>query len=100
MPKSAYAANSQAKVCAAAIVDLLNGREPGEPSFVNTCYSILAPEVGISVAAVYRLGGDGKIVSVKDAGGLTPMDSSPQSRAREVEYAYSWYNNIVYDSFG
>jgi len=100
MPKCAYAANSQAKVCAAAIVDLLNGREPGKPSLVNTCYSILAPKDGISVAAVYRLGQDGKIVSVKDAGGLTPMDSSPQLRAREVEYAYSWYNNIVYDSFG
>ena len=100
MPKSAYAANSQAKVCAAAIVELLNGREPGEPSWVNTCYSLLAPTDGISVAAVYRLGADGNIEAVKDAGGLTPMDSSPESRAREVAYAYSWYNNIVFDSFG
>ncbi|MGN7614068.1 NAD(P)/FAD-dependent oxidoreductase, partial [Magnetococcales bacterium HHB-1] len=39
MPKSGYAANSQAKVAAAAVVDMLNGRDPGEASYVNTCYS-------------------------------------------------------------
>ena len=38
MPKSAYAANSQAKVCAAAIVASLNNTEILEPSYVNTCY--------------------------------------------------------------
>ena len=31
MPKSAFAANAQAKVCAAAIVELLAGRKPVEP---------------------------------------------------------------------
>ena len=50
LPKSGYAANSEAKVTAAAVVDLVNGREPGTPSWVNTCYSIVAPDDGISVA--------------------------------------------------
>jgi sulfide dehydrogenase [flavocytochrome c] flavoprotein subunit len=99
MPKSGYAANSQAKVCAAAVVALLNDAEVGVPSYVNTCYSIAGPEWGISVAAVYKLGADGKIASVPNSGGLTPMDASAEAHKREVEYAHSWYNNIVHDSF-
>ena len=44
---------------------------------------------------------DGKtIAGVKDAGGLTPMDASDEAHRREVEYAYSWYDNIVLDIFG
>ncbi|HYQ72707.1 MAG TPA: FCSD flavin-binding domain-containing protein [Gammaproteobacteria bacterium] len=98
LPKSGYAANSEAKVVAAAVVDLVNGREPGTPSWVNTCYSIVAPDDGISVAMVYNLV-DGKVAKVEGAGGLTPMDSSPEDRAREVQYAYSWFNNITGDIF-
>jgi sulfide dehydrogenase [flavocytochrome c] flavoprotein subunit len=100
LPKSGYAANSEAKVVAAAVVELVNGREAGTPSWVNTCYSIVAPEDGISVAMVYRLGEDGKVMKVAGSGGLTPMDSSAEERAREVQYAYSWFNNIVKDTFG
>ncbi|MGD8931297.1 MAG: FCSD flavin-binding domain-containing protein [Chromatiales bacterium] len=98
MPKSGYAANSEAKVCAAGVAALLKGEEPGTPSYVNTCYSIVGEDYGISVAAVYRLAEDGsKIVNV--AGGLSPSDATPEMRAREVEYAYSWFNNITNDIF-
>ncbi len=101
MPKSAYAANSQAKVTAAAIVALLNDEEPGVPAYVNTCYSIIGKDYGISVAAVYRLSEDGaEIAGVEGAGGLTPSDAEDFALAREVEYAYSWYDNIVHDIFG
>jgi sulfide dehydrogenase [flavocytochrome c] flavoprotein subunit len=99
LPKSGYAANSEAKVVAAAVVELVNGREPGTPSWVNTCYSIVAPDDGISVAMVYNLV-DGKVAKVEGSGGLTPMDSSPAERAREVQYAHSWFNNITRDIFG
>jgi sulfide dehydrogenase [flavocytochrome c] flavoprotein subunit len=98
MPKSGYAANSQGKVCAAAIVAALNGEEAGEPSYVNTCYSIITPEWGISVAAVYQLV-DGQIVGVKGAGGLSPMDAKPETRAIEAQYARSWFKNITSDMF-
>jgi sulfide dehydrogenase [flavocytochrome c] flavoprotein subunit len=98
LPKSGYAANSEAKVVAAAVVDLVNGREPGTPAWVNTCYSVVAPDDGISVAMVYNLV-DGKVAKVEGSGGLTPMDSSPADRKREVQYAYSWFNNITDDIF-
>ncbi len=100
LPKSGYAANSEAKVVAAAVVNLLNDRDPGTPSWVNTCYSIATPTDGFSVAMVYNLGADGKVAKVKGSGGLTPMDSSPEARAREVYYAHSWFNNITKDIFG
>jgi sulfide dehydrogenase [flavocytochrome c] flavoprotein subunit len=99
LPKSGYAANSEAKVVAAAVVALVNGRDPGTPSWVNTCYSIVAPQDAISVAMVYNLV-DGKVATVEGSGGLTPVDSSPEDRAREVLYAHSWFNNITNDIFG
>ncbi|CAA6828555.1 MAG: Sulfide dehydrogenase [flavocytochrome C] flavoprotein chain precursor (EC [uncultured Thiotrichaceae bacterium] len=99
LPKSGYAANSEAKVCAAAIAALLNGKEPGTPSYVNTCYSVVGKDYGISVAAVYRLAKDGSKI-VKVAGGLTPSDASAEQRKREVAYAHSWLHNITADIFG
>jgi sulfide dehydrogenase [flavocytochrome c] flavoprotein subunit len=101
MPKSAYAANSQAKVCASAIVDLLAGREPGIPSYINTCYSIIGADYGVSIAGVYRLSEDGTTIeSIKGAGGVTPRDATPDQLKREVSYAYSWFTNITQDTFG
>jgi sulfide dehydrogenase [flavocytochrome c] flavoprotein subunit len=98
MPKSGYAANSQGKVVAAAVVAMLKGEEPGSPSYVNTCYSIAGKDYGFSVAAVYKLAEDRSTI-VNMAGGLTPGDASPEQLAREVQYAYSWYDNIVSDIF-
>jgi sulfide dehydrogenase [flavocytochrome c] flavoprotein subunit len=99
MPKSGYAANSQAKVCAAAIVAALNGLDSPEPSYVNTCYSVLAPGHGISVAAVYQLK-EGQIVPVSGAGGLSPLNASKRERELEAGYAYGWLKNITADMFG
>ncbi len=100
LPKSGYAANSEAKVAAAAVVALVNGKDPGDPSLVNTCYSLIAPGDGISVAMVYRLGEDGKLAKIKGSGGLTPMDATAEHRSREATYAYSWFANITQDIFG
>jgi sulfide dehydrogenase [flavocytochrome c] flavoprotein subunit len=98
MPKSAYAANSQAKVAAAAIVARFNGIEPPDPTFVNTCYSILGEEHGISVAAVYSLDkASNTITPIEGAGGLSPMDASDLQRKREVSYAHSWFKNLIDD---
>jgi sulfide dehydrogenase [flavocytochrome c] flavoprotein subunit len=99
MPKSGYAASTQAKVCAASIVSLLNGKEPGAASYANACYSLIAPDYGISVVAVYALAEDRSEIK-KLGGGLTPMDATAEARAREVQYAYSWFNNMTAEMFG
>ena len=56
MPKSAFAANAQAKVCAAALATLFSGQSPEEPRLINTCFSLVAPDYGISVAGVLSSG--------------------------------------------
>lgn len=98
MPKSGYAANSEAKVCASAVVAMLNGGDAPIPAYVNTCYSIVGKDYGISVAAVYQLAKDGSKIT-KVSGGLTPTDATAEQRKREVAYAYSWFDNITSDVF-
>lgn len=104
MPKSGYSANSQAKVCAVAIVNSLKNLPMIEPSWVNTCYSVVKPGDGItsgdaiSVAMVYAYK-DGKIIEVEGAGGLTGAFDA-ELRKREVLYAHSWFKNITQDTFG
>jgi sulfide dehydrogenase [flavocytochrome c] flavoprotein subunit len=98
MPKSAYAANSQAKVAAAAIIARFSGREPEEATYVNTCYSIVGEGFGISVAGIYFLDdATNTIESVPGAGGVSPMDASEETRRREVSYAHSWFRNVIDD---
>jgi sulfide dehydrogenase [flavocytochrome c] flavoprotein subunit len=99
MPKSAYSANSQAKVCVAAILARLRDEPLVDPALTNTCYSIIAPNHGISVAHIFELK-DGKLVQVPGAGGVSPIDATPEFRRLEAIYAYSWYKNITTEMFG
>ncbi len=99
IPKSAFAANSEAKVCAAAIVALLNDEPVPQPTYINSCYSLIAPEDAVSVAMVYTYKSD-KIVTVRGSGGSTPLSYNAKFRAREAAYAHSWFNNISDDIFG
>jgi sulfide dehydrogenase [flavocytochrome c] flavoprotein subunit len=98
LPKSGYAANSEAKVCAANIVRLLEGESLLDPSWINTCYSLITQQHGISVAMVYALV-DGKVAKVEGAGGVS-KSNDPPGRALEASYAVDWYQNITYDIFG
>jgi sulfide dehydrogenase [flavocytochrome c] flavoprotein subunit len=107
LPKSGYAASSEAKACAGAIVAMLNGGNAPTPTFVNTCYSVINESNGvmdgISVAMVYAWDdANGKIIKVKGSGGLTPGydKTTDEMRAREVKYAHSWFENITADTFG
>ncbi len=99
MPKSGFAASSQAKVCAEAVVNLLKGRMPGTPKFVNTCYSLVDENYGISVAMVYGYEG-GKIIKIKGSGGLSPSGADANFHQREANYARGWYGSISNDIWG
>ena len=96
MPKSGHSANSQGKLCAAAIVTALNGWEMPNPKLANTCYSLVASNHGISVVAVYQF--DGKIMNkVKGAGGVTPLDAPQGQYLAEATFARGWYKSITHD---
>jgi sulfide dehydrogenase [flavocytochrome c] flavoprotein subunit len=99
MPKSGFAANSQGKVCAAAIVSALHGVSMPEPSYVNTCYSLVSPDYGISVAAVYRYSEEKGIYKVEGSGGVSPKDADAAFRQQEARYAAGWYDSITSDTF-
>ena len=97
MPKSGFSANAQAKVAAAAIVNSLAGKPAVEPAFANTCYSLIAPDYGISVAHNYQLK-DGKIAEA--SGGVSPADANDDFRKLEAEYGVAWYQAIAMDTWG
>ena len=99
MPKSAFAANAQAKVCALQILRDLTGDAPLPATLINTCYSLLAPDYGISVAGVYQPGKNA-LDPVPNAGGTSPLRAALRTRALEARYARSWFNTITQEAFG
>ncbi len=99
MPKSAFAANAQAKLCAAAVATLLRGAVPSDPVLVNTCYSLVAPDYAISIAGVYRPK-EGQLAEVEGAGGTSPLQAPRETRALEAQYAEAWFRTITDEVFG
>jgi sulfide dehydrogenase [flavocytochrome c] flavoprotein subunit len=94
MPKSGHMANAHGKVCAAALVELLNGRAPNpNPVMTNTCYSFVSDKEVIHVASVHQYdAGQNTLIPVKGAGGV----SSARSEL-EGSYGWSWARNIWAD---
>ncbi|MFL5042654.1 MAG: FCSD flavin-binding domain-containing protein [Xanthobacteraceae bacterium] len=99
MPKSAFTANAQAKVCAAAVAKLLRGEAPAEPKLINTCYSLVAPDYGIHVAGVYRPV-NGVLTEIEGSGGVSKADAPRDVRAMEATFADSWFKTITSEVFG
>lgn len=99
MPKSAFVANTQGRLVAAALVAELTGTAAPDASFSNTCYSLIGPGYGISVAGVYRAE-RGQIVEVPGSGGVSPVDAGAAFRAAEADYGEGWYGAICADIWG
>ncbi len=97
MPKSAFAANSQAKLCASAIAAALDGRPPPASRMINTCYSLVAEDAAISVSGFYSAA-SGRIAIVSE--GVSPLSPPAGLRQREAAQAHDWYESISTDSFG
>jgi sulfide dehydrogenase [flavocytochrome c] flavoprotein chain len=96
MPKSAFSANSQAKVVAADILAELAGKERFPARFRNTCWSLLAPEDDVKIGANYTAK-DGKL----DPSGAFVSQRGEDSGLRKKNYEESiaWYANITADMF-
>jgi sulfide dehydrogenase [flavocytochrome c] flavoprotein subunit len=96
MPKSGHMANQQAKACAAAIVELMNGRAPIPVTLSNTCYSFTTESKVVHVASVHQWDEAKKeYLPVKGAGGLTKEENE-----LEGAYALGWAQNIWSDVTG
>ncbi len=97
MPKSGHMANQHGKTCAAAVVSLLQGKEPPAlPIYANTCYSFVTATDVVHVASVHRYDAEKKtMLAVPGSGGLSAAASEI-----EGQYALAWARNIWADSLG
>lgn len=94
-PKSGHMANNMGKVCANAVVELLNGREPNPiPILANTCYSAVSEDKAIHVATVFRYDPVKDQMTAQPGGGI----SSDLSEVEAV-YAEAWAEGIWSDTF-
>ena len=93
VPKSGYIAYSMGKVCGYAVHNALLDKDPPSPSMINTCYSLVSQDEGISVSAVYKFDKNkNKIVTIKGASGVSP------NRSELIAYnAWDWAQAIWYD---
>lgn len=98
IPKSASAASSQGKACAAAIVNLFAGRAAEAPRLTGVCYNTVAPGYGFSLAGNYQPKGD--IFAEVEGGATSPVDAPRELRAREAAEAERWFQTITADTFG
>jgi sulfide dehydrogenase [flavocytochrome c] flavoprotein chain len=97
MPKSAFSANSQAKVAAMNIRGELTQARVFPARYSNTCWSLIAPDDDIKVGANYEPG-EGKIK--QGPGFVSQKDESADIRKQNYKESVDWYNGIVADTFG
>ena len=98
MPKSGYAAGSQAKVAAQAVADSLHGRAPGTAIYSNVCYSLAGENYGVSIAAIYEVR-DGLIQPKGKSAGVSPITDKPAQPILEAVYQKNWQREFVKDVF-
>ncbi|MBW8447806.1 MAG: NAD(P)/FAD-dependent oxidoreductase [Arenimonas sp.] len=97
MPKSAFSANSQAKVAAMSVRGELLASKVFPAKYSNTCWSLIAPDDGVKVGASYQPTPE-KIASVESFISQTGEDAA--LRKATYEESLGWYAGITSDIFG
>ena len=95
MPKSGSMANAHGKVCAMAVVALVNGEAPNAaPTIINTCYSMVSDKHAMHVTSVHKYDErDRTMKAVPGSGGVSPGMSE-----LEATYTMNWAANIWADA--
>jgi NADPH-dependent 2,4-dienoyl-CoA reductase/sulfur reductase-like enzyme len=97
MPKSGFAANSQAKVVAMTICSELTGSRSFPTRYRNTCWSSLAADDTVKIGANYEPRED-KFESVDSF--VSKVGESREVRVANRKEADAWYESITADIFG
>ena len=92
VPKSGNIANAMGKICAVAVVSLLNDKPVPTMAPGNTCYSWVSDREAIAVVNAYKIEG-GKVVQIEQK--LTPGQSEAWA-----QNAVGWANSIWQDMLG
>ncbi len=94
MPKSGHMANQHGKAAAAAIIEILSGREARPTLMANTCYSLIDDRRGIHVDSVHRWNPEKKeLLVVEGSGGV-----SKEPSIEEGLFTRAWAKNIWADT--
>jgi sulfide dehydrogenase [flavocytochrome c] flavoprotein chain len=97
MPKSAFSANSQAKVAAMTIRGELAAARTFPARYTNTCWSLIAPDDDVKIGGSYEPG-DGKIKQIDTF--ISQKGEAAEVRRQNYKESLDWYAGIVGDIFG
>jgi sulfide dehydrogenase [flavocytochrome c] flavoprotein chain len=97
MAKSAFASNSQAKVCAFAIMAALTGSERFAPHLFNTCFTFLASDDAVTSVINYRA--EPETIRINDIF-ISKVGENAETRRKAVREADGWYAAFTHDVFG
>jgi NADPH-dependent 2,4-dienoyl-CoA reductase/sulfur reductase-like enzyme len=96
MPKSAFAANSQAKVAAMMIRGELANMRTFPARYTNTCWSLIETDDAVKVGGRYEAK-DGKIAAVETF--ISKTGESAELRRQTQQENMGWYAGITADMF-
>jgi sulfide dehydrogenase [flavocytochrome c] flavoprotein subunit len=99
MPKSAFSANSQAKVAAMMIRGELAQQRTFPARYSNTCWSLIETDDDIKVGANYEPAPD-KIKATDGSSFVSQKGEAADIRKKNYQESIDWYNGIVADVFG
>jgi len=97
MPKSAFSANSQAKVAAMSLRAELTGARAFPARYANTCWSMIQTDDAVKVGGRYEPS-DGRIREVE--GFISRTGESAEIRRLTQEENMGWYAGITADIWG
>lgn len=96
MPKSGFAANSQAKVAAMAVRGDLTGSRVFPARYANTCWSLIEDGDVVKVGAAYAAK-DGKIAATSTF--VSKTKEPADLRKQNVQENLGWYAGVTADMF-
>jgi NADH dehydrogenase FAD-containing subunit len=97
MPKSAFSANSQAKVAAMVVRGELAGAKTFPARYSNTCWSLIETDDNVKVGGAYQAQGG----AIKASSTFVSKPGEPADiRRQNYRESVDWYNGIVADVFG
>jgi sulfide dehydrogenase [flavocytochrome c] flavoprotein subunit len=96
LSKAGALANNSGKLCASALVEIFNGRQPDPaPVVTSTCYSASTDHTAFHVATVFRFQPADNGMEVQPGGGVSEQESE-----QEFTMMRGWAHNIWADTLG
>jgi NADPH-dependent 2,4-dienoyl-CoA reductase/sulfur reductase-like enzyme len=96
MPRSAFAAADQARLCAAALGSALTGREAPPAALENACYFLLDDDDGLVSGGRYKIA-DGRISGIE--GYSSSAGEDPDTRRETARAGERWFTELTAEVF-